>query len=162
VVVNTNESKIYPLDFLIGKNPYTYETNKIVLGSCGSDYQIPTYAFNANNDSQFDLFLTFNTYYLRFKMCNTSLCNNISFVSSLYNESSTCEQNKYVPADDNVFQRKLIDNGPSVQKCYFCQDCELTDIGQIQYCNGSSFQNFSFNMNSACQVNKKLSFKLLK
>jgi hypothetical protein len=148
------------LEFGIGKLPYTYDTNKVVLGTCGSDYEIPSGSFNANNDSNFNFFLTFNTYYLRFKMCNTSLCNNISFVSNFYNENSTCEINKYVSEEDNVYPRKLIDNGASVQKCYVCQDCQLTDIGNIEYCNnnGSSFQNFSFNMKSSCQVTNMFFF----
>jgi hypothetical protein len=155
-VVNTHESIINKIDFGIGKVPFVYNTNRIVLGACGSDYQIPDGAFK-ESEPEFNFFLTMESYYLRFKACNTSLCNDNTFAASFYSENSTCERNQLVQQQDNVLSRQSIDNAPSVSKCFVCENCNTFDIGQIQNCSNNN-NTLATNTKFTCQVTIKFNF----
>lgn len=127
-----------------------FDTNNLIIGACGSDLQIPTELYNASYDNQFNIFMTFNSYYLSFKACNSNLCNNASLGLEFLNDNSTCENSLTIPKEKNIFPKSVVENAPSVTRCYSCNNCNTSTKGEIQYCNSSQYYNSKY----VCQVKK--------
>ena len=122
----------------------------MVFGTCGSDLRISTNELNVATNSMFNLFINIQSYYLTFRICTTSLCNDQALATQLFNDASKCEMNKVVQPQNIALTKLSVDLSPSVTKCYGCNNCNTSFIGEIQYCNNS--ENYSSNKKYSCQV----------
>jgi hypothetical protein len=78
--------------------------------------------------------------------CLGDLCNNGE--KAELRSQSKCEQDKKINKNPVYpFSMDIYKN--AVDQCLFCNNCSLTDVGKLTYCD---------NGENVCEVNKKLSF----